>query len=73
MALHNSVIVGIQMRSSVVSILYQKSLKISNKTRAQYTIGEITNYMRYVVITKEYSSLLVLYWSQNKLPIEKVG
>ena len=46
MSLHNSVIVGIQMRSSVVSVLYRKSLKISNKARAQYTIGEITNYMR---------------------------
>ena len=48
MSLHNSVIVGIQMRSSVVSVLYRKSLKISNKARAQFTIGEITNYMRYV-------------------------
>ena len=46
MSLHNSVIVGIQMRSSVVSLLYRKSLKISNKARSQYTIGEITNYMR---------------------------
>ena len=60
MSLHNSVIVGIQMRSSVVSVLYRKSLKISNKARAQFTIGEITNYMRYVNIGNSLISPLLI-------------
>ena len=60
MSLHNSVIVGIQMRSSVVSVLYRKSLKISNKARAQFTIGEITNYMRYVNTGNSLNSPLLI-------------
>jgi ATP-binding cassette subfamily C (CFTR/MRP) protein 1 len=39
------VIVAIQMRSSAVSAIYRKSLKLSNRARAKYTVGEITNYM----------------------------
>ena len=45
MSLHHCVVVGIQMRSGVVSAIYQKALKLSNKSRSQYTTGEITNYM----------------------------
>ena len=45
LSLHHLVVVSIQMRSSVVSAIYEKSLKVSNKARAQYTVGEITNYM----------------------------
>ncbi len=45
MSLHHLVVVGLQMRSSVVTAIYQKALRLSNKARAQFTVGEITNYM----------------------------
>ena len=38
-------IVNTQMESTLTSAIYKKSLKLSNKARSKYTIGEITNYM----------------------------
>lgn len=45
LSLHHLVVMGLQMRSSVVSAIYQKALRLSNRARAQFTVGEITNYM----------------------------
>ena len=38
-------IVNIQMESTLTSAIYKKSMRLSNKARSKYTIGEITNYM----------------------------
>ena len=43
--LHQMVIVSLQMRSSLISTIYRKSLKLSNKARSKFTVGEITNYI----------------------------
>lgn len=43
--LHQTVIVGLRMRTALVSAIYRKSLRLSNQARKQYTTGEITNYM----------------------------
>ena len=40
-----SVIISSRMRSSLVSMIYRKTLKLNNKARNQFTAGEITNYM----------------------------
>eukprot|EP00095_Tigriopus_kingsejongensis_P012175 snap_masked-scaffold1304_size49437-processed-gene-0.4 protein:Tk12175 transcript:snap_masked-scaffold1304_size49437-processed-gene-0.4-mRNA-1 annotation:"multidrug resistance-associated protein 1 isoform x3" len=36
---------AIQMRNSLLGALYQKSLRLSNKARRLYSVGEMTNYM----------------------------
>jgi ATP-binding cassette subfamily C (CFTR/MRP) protein 1 len=36
---------GTQMRSSVVSVVYRKAMRLSNTARKSFTVGEITNYM----------------------------
>ena len=38
-------ITSLQMRSSVVSMVYRKSLRLSNRARRKFTVGEITNLM----------------------------
>jgi ATP-binding cassette subfamily C (CFTR/MRP) protein 1 len=36
---------GTQMRSSIVSVVYRKAMRLSNTARKSFTVGEITNYM----------------------------
>ncbi|KAK8805623.1 hypothetical protein WA158_002279 [Blastocystis sp. Blastoise] len=36
---------GMRMRSTVVTMVYNKALKLSSTARAKYTTGEITNFM----------------------------
>jgi len=38
-------VTSLQMRSSVISSVYRKALKLSNQARRQFTVGEITNLM----------------------------
>ena len=37
--------ISLQMRANVLSLIYQKSLKLSNNSRKRFTVGEVTNYM----------------------------
>jgi hypothetical protein len=36
---------AIAVRNSLISSIFQKSLKLSSKTRTEHTVGEITNYI----------------------------
>ncbi len=36
---------SIQIRSAVISLIYRKSLRLSNSARKQFTVGEVTNFM----------------------------
>ncbi len=38
-------VTSLQMRSSVVSMVYRKSLHLSGRARRKFTVGEITNLM----------------------------
>ena len=37
--------IALQMRSSVVSVIYRKAMRLSSKARRSFTVGEITNYV----------------------------
>ncbi len=36
---------SLQMRSSIISVIYRKAMRISNSARKNFTVGEITNYI----------------------------
>ena len=71
-------IVNIQMESTLTSAIYKKSMRLSNKARSKYTIGEITNYMSVDAtriradtitnfITTPLTCFISLYWLYNEL------
>ena len=71
-------IVNIQMESTLTSAIYKKSMRLSNKARSKYTIGEITNYMSVDAtriradtisnfITSPLTCFISLYWLYNEL------
>ena len=37
--------IGLRMRSNVLSLIYSKALRLSNRSRKVYDVGEITNYV----------------------------
>ncbi|TRY63541.1 hypothetical protein TCAL_05779 [Tigriopus californicus] len=41
----NASVLSIQMRSSMMGMVFQKTLRLSNLSKKHYTSGEITNYM----------------------------
>ena len=44
-ALHELNSMSLQMRSNVLSLIYRKAMRLSNRSRNKYTVGEVTNYM----------------------------
>nr|XP_039264358.1 multidrug resistance-associated protein 1-like [Styela clava] len=42
---HRCMLVGMNIRTSVISMVYRKSLRISNATKKESTVGEIVNLM----------------------------
>ena len=44
-ALHELNNMSLQMRSNVLSLIYRKALRLSNRSRKKYSVGEVMNYM----------------------------
>ena len=44
-ALHELNTMSLQIRSNMLSLIYRKALRLSNRSRNKYTVGEVTNYM----------------------------
>jgi len=40
-----TIVSGMRLRSSLITAIYEKSLRLSSTTRQQYTVGEIVNHM----------------------------
>lgn len=43
--IHDMCKIALKMRSSVVSVIYRKAMRLSSKARRSFTVGEITNYV----------------------------
>lgn len=42
---HRGFIVGMRTRTAIIAAIYQKALKLGNRARHSYTVGEIVNLM----------------------------
>ena len=55
-------IISLQMRSTLVSLIYRKSLKLSNQARKKFTVGEMTNY-----VSVDAQRIVDSFWQVNHL------
>lgn len=61
---HRCMVVGMKVRSAIITAIYRKALRLSNSSRQKYTVGEIVNLMsvdaqRFL----ELASYLHIIWS----------
>ncbi|XP_053400561.1 multidrug resistance-associated protein 1-like [Mercenaria mercenaria] len=68
---HQARTVGIRMRSALMSAVFQKSLRISNRARAESTTGEIVNLMS--VDAEQIQEMTAYLWETWSVPLQIVA
>ncbi|XP_053385666.1 multidrug resistance-associated protein 1-like [Mercenaria mercenaria] len=69
--MHQTMTIGIRMRSALISAVFKKSLKMNNQARTESTVGEVVNMMSVdAEHIKEISGYLWGVWSS---PLQIIG